>query len=162
MKKSLLIFFMIILAASAYGRKGERAQNRMKSPEKILMFADELNLSEEQVQSIEDIIYHSKKEAISLEADIKEIKLDMQRLMKNRESDFSLLEAKVKEKFRVKEKLALIKLKTKFAIRKVLTPEQEKSLRTKMQQHKKIMMFERKGKGKRAQGTDFTTERFRD
>jgi Spy/CpxP family protein refolding chaperone len=88
----------------------------------------ELGLSEQQTQKIDDLSLNHRKNAIKLQADLKIAELEMRSLMGGDPSD-SDVRKKAKAVSQLREKLHETRIEHMLALRKVLTPEQQKKLK---------------------------------
>lgn len=114
-KSTLAVFasFLILnVAASAQPRGG------------IMMAADKLELTDQQIDKLEDLRYKHQKEMIGKQAAVKEAKLELRELMRKADVSEKAAMARQERVLQAKAETARAKLKHKLAARKVLTEEQ--------------------------------------
>ena len=114
-KLTFAVFASVLIltaAASAQPRGG------------ILMAADKLELTDQQIDKLEDLGYQHKKEMISKHAAVKEAKLELGELMRKADVSEKAAMGRQEKVLQAKADVAKAKLKHKLAARKVLTEEQ--------------------------------------
>lgn len=92
------------------------------------MMAKELGLTEKQTEQIKALALNHRKAVIKLEADLKIAELEMRSLMDGDPSDADVRK-RAKAVSQLREKLHEMRIEHMLAVRKVLTPEQQKKLR---------------------------------
>jgi Spy/CpxP family protein refolding chaperone len=92
------------------------------------MAVKELGLTDDQAQKIDDLSLKHRKENIKAQADMKVAQIELQDLIENQASD-SDIRKKSKEVFQLRERMHDAKIEHMLAIRKLLTPEQQKKLK---------------------------------
>ena len=108
----LASILILATAASAQPRGG------------IMKAADELGLTDQQIDKLEELGYQHQKEMIGKQAAVKEAKLEMKELMRKDNVDEKAAMAKQEKVLQAKADIARAMLKHKLAARKVLTEEQ--------------------------------------
>ena len=89
------------------------------------MWQDEdLNLTDQQQQKMDDLKFQHQKAMIQKNADLKEAKLEMRNMMRKTEVDEKAVLGKQKQISTLKAEIAEARLKHRLEMRKVLTPEQ--------------------------------------
>jgi len=111
----------------------------------LLNLADELGLTDEQIEEIRDIQYNFKKAEIGLKADIKTLRLELHHLMMQEEPNEREIARVVERMADAEKKLLKHRVDKKLAMKKVLTAEQfEKFLKIKGEAKKMRMRKEPK------------------
>jgi len=90
----------------------------------MLMAADELGLTEDQVNRLDDLMLQHQKEMIRKKAAMMEARLDLKAMMREAKVDEKTALAKQDSISKIKADIASAKLKHKLAMRGVLTSEQ--------------------------------------
>ncbi|MEE9553110.1 MAG: Spy/CpxP family protein refolding chaperone [candidate division Zixibacteria bacterium] len=116
MFKSILTVFASILVLSAVASAQPRGG--------MMMAADELELTDQQIERLEDLRYQHQKEMIGRQAAVKEAKLELRELMRKTDVSEKGALAKQERVLKAKAEVARAKLKHKLAARKLLTEEQ--------------------------------------
>ena len=114
MKRIALILPLILLIAAsfAYAQRGPMWQD------------DDLNLTDQQKQQMDDLRFQHQKVMIQKNAELKEAKLDLQNMMRNVNVDEKAVLAQQKKVSTLKGNIAEERLKQRLAMRKLLTKEQ--------------------------------------
>ena len=107
-------FLILTAAASAQPRGG------------MMMAADELELTDQQIEKLEDLRYQHQKEMIGKQAAVKEARLELRELMRKADVSEKAALAKQERILDAKDEIARAKLKHKIATRNILTEEQFK------------------------------------
>jgi len=92
------------------------------------MAVKEMGLSDDQVKKIDDLSLKHRKETIKAQADLQVAQMELQDLMENQAPDGDIRK-KSKEVFQLRERMHDAKIEHMLAIRKLLTPEQQKKLK---------------------------------
>ncbi len=118
MKRKLLLLMtaVIMLGSTAYAQRG---------PSGIF---EDLNLTDDQQQRIDDLRYQHRKAMIKRKAELEEAKLEFRRIMRNVEIDEKAALERHNKMSSLKAEMAQSKVKQKLAIRKVLNKEQTEKL----------------------------------
>jgi len=99
-------------------------------PWKIIMHADELGLSEEQVDAFRNQHADLEKRMIQLGSEIKIGMIDVKNCVILREEiDLHSVESKVREIGKLKGDMLMAKIKAMQEMRKILTPDQRKKVK---------------------------------
>lgn len=109
---------------------------------KLLAMADELELTEEQMQKIQDNAFAVKKNLIQVKADLQKAKLELKQIMLAKEVDKKAALKKMDEISALKANLAKKRLSARIERLNMLNAEQKAKVR------KMKMMKEHHGKGK--------------
>lgn len=135
MKKAIFILPLILLFAvsSAIAQRGPAWQD------------EELNLTEQQQQKMDDLRFQHQKAMIQKNADLKEAKLEMQNMMQKTEVDEKAVLGKQKQISALKAEIAEARLKHRLEMRKVLTPEQREKMNQMRRDRDKSRKFHRDG-----------------
>ena len=96
----------------------------------ILKNKEELGLSDEQVKQIKDLKYSSKKDLIKKKADIEVAALDIQQAMCADEADLGATNALIDKKYDLKKAKAKAIVAGCFAIKDILTKDQQEKLKS--------------------------------
>jgi Spy/CpxP family protein refolding chaperone len=96
----------------------------MKLPWKILMYADEIGLDEDQIEKIRDALTNLRKEKVKSGCKIELAKIDLQSMMMREDVNMPDAEAKIREMTNVKGDMGIAWIRTVQEIRTTLTPEQ--------------------------------------
>lgn len=137
MKKLLVIVAIMALTAGLFGMNCKPGRKGMpkhhggynKKGHHGMMFKafKELNLTEKQLEKVEDLKIAHKKSMIDLEASLKKVKLEKRMAMKD--MDFSEAKKAVKKMYNAKEEIALKRLELHQKLYNVLTDAQKKELK---------------------------------
>jgi Spy/CpxP family protein refolding chaperone len=114
MKKIILALPIMLLIAisSADAQRGPMWQD------------EDLNLTDQQQQKLEDLRFQHQKAMIQKNANLKEAKLEMRNMMQKTEVDEKTILAKQKQISTLKSEIAEARLKHRLEMRKVLNKEQ--------------------------------------
>jgi Spy/CpxP family protein refolding chaperone len=116
MFKTILALFatviLLVTTVDAQPRKG------------IMMAADGLELTDQQIDRLEELRFEHQKEMIKKQAVVKEARLEMRMLMKETRVDEKAALAKQDRIAGLKAEIGKAKLKHRLAMRQVLTDEQ--------------------------------------
>lgn len=126
----LLILVLIVLGAvsSSYGEYRAIFKNKK--------MAEELKLSDKQVETIKDIVKNTEKKMIQLRAD-KEIKeIDLRDMLDEDDPDEANAVALVKDIMAIQTEERVLKIKELIRIKKTLTPEQIEKFHEIRQEHR--------------------------
>jgi Spy/CpxP family protein refolding chaperone len=93
------------------------------------MMAKEIGLTEDQMIKMEALAMAHRKEMIKLSADLKITRLELDNLMENFENE-TAVRKKSQEMFKLKEKMYNTGLDHRFAMHKILTPDQAKKMKS--------------------------------
>ena len=88
------------------------------------MAADELGLTDDQIDKLADMRFAHQKEMISKKAALKEAKLELRQLMRKTEVDRKAALAKQEKISAIKAEIAKIKLNNRLEMRNILTKKQ--------------------------------------
>ena len=91
--------------------------------------ADELKLSDQQIQQLEKLHLQLEKNLISLQADLKVAKLDLREIMMQTNIDEEAALDKLDQVSSIKANIAKMKLQQKFGASKILTADQRAQFR---------------------------------
>ncbi len=94
----------------------------------MLWRAQELGLSPDQIQKLQELRTNFEKEAIRRTADIRVAEIDLNVLLEKEQADLSAIEAKVKQVAGLRGDLRFARIKTLAAGRALLSPEQLQKL----------------------------------
>ena len=97
------------------------------------MMCEELDLTDEQKEQMEDLRINSKKEMITTGADLKLLEIDMRSAM--RDKDFREAKAVTKEIFKLKQLGAIKRIEHQEQRWDILTPEQKEKAEELMGEH---------------------------
>lgn len=101
----------------------------MIMPWKIMMHAEELGLSEEQVAKIRNRHAEARKQMIQLKSQIKMNMIDVQNAIMSEEIDMPLAETKIREIGKLKSEKFLAMVQAMNDLRHIVTPEQRKKIK---------------------------------
>jgi len=146
---ALALFYLgltpVITLAKSYCEDGDRhgavacIPCQRKECLKIYMrYADEIGLSEEQVEKLRDYHYKKKKRIIKNKAEVDIIKLEIHQLLDEDEPNQDKIDAKLDKLGPLKAERAKICIQATLMARKLLTPEQRKSAKRLSQRLKKF------------------------
>ncbi len=112
------------------------------------MVVKELDISEKQAEQIDQLSLSHRKNIIKLKADLEIAELEFRDLMEGDPSEADVRK-KAKAISQLREKLQDLRIDHMLAVRKVLTPDQEKKLRglKKSMRHRRMMMEHGRGQG---------------
>ncbi len=109
------------------------------------MVVKELGLSDKQAEQIDDLTLKHRKSVVRLEADLKIAEMDFQDLMEGDPSE-SEIRKKAKDMSQLRERMQDLRIDHMLAVRRVLTPEQQKKLKElKPSRRQHRMMMDRGG-----------------
>lgn len=126
-----------------HGQKGMGQGQWWENP----MVVKELGINDKQAEQMDQISLNHRKAVIKLEADLKIAEIEFRDMMEGNPSEADVRK-KAKAVSQLREKLEDLRLEHMLAVRKVLTPEQQKKLKEMkpgMRQHR--MMMEKGGEG---------------
>ena len=108
------------------------------------MMCEELELTDEQKEQIEDLRINGKKEMITARANLKLLEIDKRSAMKDK--DFKQANAVTKNIFKLKEQIAIKRIEQQEQRWNILTSEQKEKAEELMGEHhpKKIKKLKRK------------------
>ncbi len=95
----------------------------------MLTHAQELGLSPDQVQKLQELRIGFEKETVRRNADIRVAEIDLNALLEKAQWDLNAIDAKVKQIAGLRGDLRFARIKTLAAGRALLTPEQLQKLR---------------------------------
>lgn len=102
-----------------------------------------LKLSTEQQEQIKKIRHTFQKKVIQQRAEIQLKELDLRELVESQSPNEKEIEKNIDELHRLQAELQKLEIRQMLAVKKILTPEQQKALENKMKQKK--MQFHEKG-----------------
>jgi Spy/CpxP family protein refolding chaperone len=111
------------------GMGGGMKQMFKMMPWKIIMHADELGLSEEQVGALRDRHAEAQKEMIRIGSQIKMNMIDVKNAVMREEIDMPTADAKVREIGKLKGDLMMGIIQAMQDMRQILTPDQRKKVK---------------------------------
>ena len=100
-----------------------------KMPWKVMTHADELGLSEDQVESLRNRHVEAKKQMVQIGSQIKINMIDLKNAVMREEMDYQTAEAKAKEIGRLKGEKLTTMLQAMKDMRNILTPDQRMKIR---------------------------------
>ncbi len=112
----------------------------------IMAAADDLELTDQQIEKLQDLRYRHQKDMIAKQAELKEARLELKELMRQAGVDEKAAMARQERVLRARDEIARAGLKHKLAARNVLTEEQFGKWQ-KMQQGKKHHRGQGRGGG---------------
>lgn len=92
--------------------------------------AQELGLSEDQQQKLEDLFYSHQEQALALRQKMEKLELELQKLMNADDPNENQIKAKIREIGALRTDLELERVEFFFKMRGVLTAEQIEKLKT--------------------------------
>jgi Spy/CpxP family protein refolding chaperone len=105
-----------------------RKLHRLGSPALFIQQAEELNLSDEQMDKLNDLKWDQQKAAIEQGSRIQVARVELDELLGQKDVDFGKVKAKLNQISDLEKELGLARLNTIQKSRQILTPEQlEKS-----------------------------------
>lgn len=125
MKTLAVAVFVTALATPALAQPGPGQGMRMR-------VIDELNLTEQQQEAVNEIHDKAMRDAIARRAQIANMRLDVRKLFAADQPDQAAIERKLGEISRLQAEAKTQRVKTWFAINTLLTPEQQKIWKTKV------------------------------
>jgi Spy/CpxP family protein refolding chaperone len=136
----LLIAALLLLAAvpSSYAEFRGIFKNK-----KIV---EELKLSDDQVETIKELLKSNEKKMIQLRADTEMKEIDLREILDEDEPDESKAVALVKDIMKLKTDQKVLKIRELIQIKKTLTPDQIEKFHEIKHEHGKHMKGMRKGK----------------
>jgi Spy/CpxP family protein refolding chaperone len=146
MKKATVVMISALLVlgalSSLYGEYRGIFRNKK--------IARELKLSDEQIETIKELVKNTEKQMIQLRADMETKEIDLRDILDEDEPDESKAISLVKDIMKLKTEQRVLKIKELIRIKKTLSPEQiEKFHEIKHEMSRKEM---RKGKESRGLG----------
>lgn len=120
-----------------HGQKGMGQGQWWENP----MVVKDLGLSDKQAEQIDQLSLNHRKNVIKLEADLKIAEIEFRDMMEGAPSEADVRK-KAKSLGQLREKLQDLRIDHMLAVRKVLTPEQQKKLQEMkpgMRQHRMMM-----------------------
>ena len=106
-------------------------------------FADEIGLTDEQVEKIKDIRNKNAKEIIDLNAEKKKAEIDLRKLMEDPDAKSSAIEKSAKKVMEQENAIKTARLDAMLEIRDILTPEQRAKLKEAIQSRRQEMREKR-------------------
>ena len=106
-------------------------------------FADEIGLTDEQVEKIKDIRNKNAKEIIDLNAEKKKAEIDLRKLMEDPDAKSSAIEKLAKKVMEQENAIRTAQLDAMLEIRDILTPEQRAKLKEAIQSRRQEMRDKR-------------------
>jgi len=113
-------FLTVLIAGNLYAQR--------HSYWSLHKLSDELNLTKEQRDKIADIRIKYEKERISLESDLKKIRLDTTNLLKNIDKNLTEIESMYNKMANIRVKMKMSHLKQKIETKNILTDKQKEKL----------------------------------
>ena len=117
----------------------------MGNPGMLMRLADKLELSEGQRNEIKDMLTNNRKSMIRSKADIEVAKVDLQRLMDEREPDLGAIKNKINDIASLEAEAKFSQIKFQVEVKNVLTKEQHERLKELMKDGQTQMMRGRMG-----------------
>ncbi|MBD3403379.1 hypothetical protein GF420_10825 [candidate division GN15 bacterium] len=163
---ALLVPAMAVLAQPGHGRMdcdhhrmgrmmghGDMPMGRMGMPgvQRVLMMADELELTEPQQNQLKGMLTDFQTEKIDKEAEVKKARVQLRALMAEQAGDGEV-NAAIDQVTRLEGELKKMRYRHHTAVRDVLTEEQREQIRDMMKQRMKGMMHRGDGSGQRGMG----------
>ncbi len=96
---------------------------------KVIMHADELGLSEDQIEALRNRHAEAKKQMIQLGSQIKMDMVDVHNAVMREEIDMKAAEAKIREIGKLKGDMFMAMIQAMNDMRQILTPEQRKKIK---------------------------------
>jgi Spy/CpxP family protein refolding chaperone len=114
-----------------FGMKGMGGMKAMfmMIPWKVMMHADELGLSEDQMDALRSRHAEARKQMIRIKSQIKMDMIDVQNAVMREEIDMQTAEAKVREIGKLKGDMFLAMIQGMNDMRHILTPDQRKMVK---------------------------------
>ncbi len=139
---------VVLLGTSASSVLASGTSNTVgqRNNPKVGRFATELNLSDEQLQRIEEIESAQEIQTVEMRAGIKVAEIELRDMMREQNANESAVIVKVEEIGGLKTALRVANVRSKLAINKILTPEQLQTLRSLDRQRGKRDKNRRHGK----------------
>jgi len=126
---------------------GPRKMVGMRGPgslfNRVDEFADEIGLTDEQVEKIKDIRNKNAKEIIDLNAEKKKAEIDLRKLMEDPDAKSSTIEKSAKKVMEQENAIRTAQLDAMLEIRDILTPEQRAKLKEAIQSRRQEMREKR-------------------
>lgn len=111
-------------------RTVDRSQNRILGVLKANQ--EELNITEEQFEQVQNLVFSFKEKTIKMTSESSLNRLDLQKLMQDRENlDYDKIKAVLAKTSAVRNEMFIEGLKLREEINNVLTPEQREALKAK-------------------------------
>jgi len=144
MKKGLTLMvvfsFLVLSVASSFAqpqqrmprakRTFDRSQNRILAVLKANQ--EELNITDEQIEQVQNLVFSFKKKTIKRTSENSLSRLELQKLMQDRENlDYGKIKAVLSKTSAARTEMFIEGLKLREEISNVLTPEQREALKTK-------------------------------
>lgn len=139
----LAILALIVLAAvsSSYGEYRGIFKNKK--------LAEELKLSDEQIESIKDIVKNTEKKMIQLRADKEMKEIDLRDMLDEDNPNEEKAVALVKDIMAVQTEERVLKIRELIRIKKTLTPEQIEKFHEIRQEHRMDRKHMKEGREER-------------
>lgn len=134
----LLLTMLLVLAAVSSSYANLRAIFRNKK------IAEELKLSDDQIEALRESARRTEKQMIQLRADMEMKEIDLREVMDADAPDEEKAVSLVKDIMELKTEQKILKIKEMISIKKILSPEQIEKLREIEHKHQ----MHRKGKRK--------------
>lgn len=135
----ILIVFTLALSVSVFaqpnshhcgkGHKGGMFQHKMHGFGGIERFADELGLSDEQQGKLKTIKFDAEKEAVVKRSEVKLAHIELREIMQTDAPDKGAIKKQVEKIGRLKTDMMLAKVDKRFAVKQILTDEQQAKLK---------------------------------
>ena len=144
MKKGLTLIvifsFLALSVATSFAQPQQRATRSKRSfdrPQNRILGVlkanqDELNITDEQLEQVQNLLFSFKEKMIKMKGEQSLSRLDLQKLMKDRENlDYGKIKAVLAETSAARNEMFIEGLKLREEINKVLTPEQRETIKAK-------------------------------
>lgn len=111
------------------GKQFRNSHPRRKFRGNIERFSDELGLTEEQLTTIKEKQFQTKKEAIELRSKIQIARLELRNFLQSENPDENTIKQKVDKIGELRSNLMFTKAQSRLELKKTLTPEQLEKLK---------------------------------
>lgn len=121
--------FMLVLTAGMGLTLQAKAFRKMGPTHFLTEVAQKIGVKDEVLKKIKNLAYETRKKMISLRAKLDLARLELHRILDNRQSTESMVTSQVDKMGALKTTLKKTRILMLFRIKKLLTPEQEKKLK---------------------------------
>jgi Spy/CpxP family protein refolding chaperone len=97
--------------------------------ERLLRNAEELKLTDDQVDKLEKLSYDSKKTLVDLHAEIEKAELEIQNLLRSGNDDIAAFKVHIAAVSQARADIQTARIANLFEARKVLTEKQKKAIK---------------------------------
>jgi Spy/CpxP family protein refolding chaperone len=137
---TLIISFSVLSVAVVFAQPQQRiirTRRALDSPQNRILGVlktnqEELGITDEQIEQIQDLVFSYKEKAIAMQSENSLNRLELQRLMQDRENlDYGKITAILSKTSASRNEMFVEALKLREKINNVLTPEQREALKEK-------------------------------